>query len=57
MKPLSHEIGIEAEPFIWKGTRILKMLTNKKSVKSFCKNFNPYEKEKTRGSMMSFTGL
>lgn len=50
---LSPEADKEAERSIWMKMRASSRLINKKTVKSYCKNFNPYEKEKTRGSMLS----
>lgn len=47
MNPLNQEADKEVEPFIQKMMRILNKYTKQKSVKSFCKDFNPYEKEKS----------
>ena len=54
---LNHEADKEAEHFIWMKMRIWNKFTKKKSVKSFCKNFNPYEKEKNKRSLLSFNSL
>ena len=51
------EVDKEAELSIQKKMKIWNKYDNQKTVKSYCKNFNPYEKEKTRASLLSFTGL